>query len=51
MKTPDMEVVLSAMEDARRILGEYNAPGRLRDRAETVDLLLATLDREDLVMR
>jgi hypothetical protein len=49
MKTPDMEVVLLAMEDARRILGEYNAPGRLRDPAETVDRLLATLDREDLI--
>jgi hypothetical protein len=49
MKTPDMDLVLLAMEDVRRILREYIEPGRLRDPAETVDRLLATLDREDLV--
>jgi hypothetical protein len=32
MKTPDTEVVLSAMEDMRRILREYIEPRRLRDR-------------------
>jgi hypothetical protein len=49
MKTPDMEVVLLAMEDARRILGEYIEPGRMRDPAETLDRLLAALNREDLI--
>jgi phage gp36-like protein len=49
MNTPDMEVVLSAMEDARRILDEYIEPGRLRDPAETPDRLLVALDREDLI--
>jgi hypothetical protein len=49
MKMPDMGVVLLAMEDVRRILREYIEPDRLRDPAETVDRLLATLDREDLV--
>jgi hypothetical protein len=49
MNTPDMEVVLKAVEDARRILGEYVEPDRLRDPAETVDRLLVALDREDLI--
>jgi hypothetical protein len=49
MNTPDMEVVLRAMEDARRILVEYTEPDRLRDPAETLERLLTTLDREDLV--
>jgi hypothetical protein len=31
MNTPDIELVLSAVEDARRILGEYIEPDRLRD--------------------
>jgi hypothetical protein len=49
MKTPDMDLVLLAIEDVRRILREYIEPGRTRDPAETVDRLLTTLDREDLV--
>jgi hypothetical protein len=49
MKTPDMEVVLLAMEDVRRVLREYIEPGRPRDAAVTIERLLAVLDREDLV--
>jgi hypothetical protein len=49
MKTPDLELVLRAVEDARRILGEYIEPDRLCDPGETVERLLATLDREDLI--
>jgi hypothetical protein len=49
MNTPDLEMVLRAVTDARRILGEYIDPDRLRDSGETVERLLATLDREDLI--
>jgi hypothetical protein len=31
MNTPDIELVLRAVEDAQRILGEYIEPDRLRD--------------------
>jgi hypothetical protein len=37
------------VEDARRILGEYIEPDRLCDPGETVERLLATLDREELI--
>jgi hypothetical protein len=37
MNTPDLELVLRAVEDARRILGEYIEPERLRDPGETVE--------------
>jgi len=46
--TPDQETLLRAVEDARRILGEYIEPGQ-RDAAETVRHLLAVLDRDDVV--
>jgi len=36
------------MEDARRILGEYTAPGS-RDPTQLVQRLLAVLDREEVV--
>jgi hypothetical protein len=48
MKTPDEDTVLNAMEDARRILGEYNAP-RPRDATQTVHRLLTVLDKEEVV--
>ncbi|NOJ50099.1 hypothetical protein HCN50_28270 [Bradyrhizobium sp. WSM 1744] len=48
MNTPDEDTVLKAIEDARRILGEYIAPGP-RDAAQTVHRLLAVLDREAVV--
>jgi hypothetical protein len=48
MNNPDQETVLRAIEDARRILGEYKEPGQ-RDATRTVDRLLAILDRNDVV--
>jgi hypothetical protein len=48
MNSPDQETVLRALEDARRILGEYIEPGP-RDATRTVERLLAVLDRKDVV--
>jgi hypothetical protein len=48
MNTPDQDMVLRAIEDARRILGEYIEPGS-RDPMRTVERLLVVLDNEDLV--
>jgi hypothetical protein len=48
MNNPDQETVLRAIEDARRILGEYIEPGQ-RDATRTVERLLAILDRNDVV--
>ena len=49
MKNPDQETLIRAIEDARRILGEYIEPGRPRDAARTVERLLAVLDRNDVI--
>jgi hypothetical protein len=48
MSTPDQETLLRAVEDARRILGEYIEPGP-RNAARAVQHLLAVLDRNDVV--
>ena len=48
MDNPDQNTLIRAVEDARRILGEYIAPGP-RDAIRTVDRLLAVLDRDDVV--
>lgn len=48
MDNPDQNTLIRAVEDARRILGEYIAPGP-RDAIRTVDRLLAVLDRNDVV--
>jgi hypothetical protein len=48
MNNPDQETVLRAIEDARRILGEYIEPGP-RDATRTIERLLAVLDRNDVV--
>jgi hypothetical protein len=48
MNTPDEDTVLKAMEDARRALGEYIAPGS-RDPTQLAHRLLAVLDREEVV--
>ncbi len=48
MNNPDQETLIRAIEDARRILGEYIEPGR-RDATRTVERLLAVLDRKDVV--
>jgi hypothetical protein len=48
MNNPDQEMVLRAVEDARRILSEYIEPGP-RDATKTVERLLVVLDKNDLV--
>jgi hypothetical protein len=48
MHSPDQEVLLRAIEDARRILGEYVAVGQ-RDPTRTVERLLAVLNKNDVV--
>ena len=48
MNNPDQETLIRAIEDARRVLGEYIEPGR-RDATRTVERLLAVLDRKDVV--
>jgi len=48
MNNPDQETVLRAIEDARRILGEYIRSGQ-RDGMRTVERLLAVLDKNDVV--
>ena len=48
MNNPDQDTVIRAVEDARRILGEYIEPGP-RDARRTVERLLAVLNRDDLV--
>ena len=48
MSTPDQDTLLRAIEDARRILGQYIEPGP-RDAAETLQDLLAVLDKEEVV--
>jgi hypothetical protein len=48
MSSPDQDTLLRAIEDARRILGEYIEP-RPRDPARTVERLLAVLDKENVV--
>jgi hypothetical protein len=48
MSNPDQETLLRAIEDARRILGEYLEPGQ-RDPAQTVARLVAVLDKSDVV--
>jgi hypothetical protein len=48
MNSPDQDTLIRAVEDARRILGEYIEPGQ-RDPARMVQRLLAILDRNDVV--
>ena len=48
MNNPDQDTLIRTIEDARRILGEYIAPGP-RDATQTVHRLLAVLDREVVV--
>ena len=48
MNNPDQETVLRTVQDARRVLGEYIDLGP-RDPAQTVERLLAVLDRDDLL--
>jgi hypothetical protein len=48
MNNPDQETIRRAVEDARRVLGEYIEPGQ-RDATRTVERLLAVLDKSDVV--
>ena len=48
MSTPDQDTLLRAIEDARRILGQYVEQGP-RDAAQTVQSLLAVLDKDEVV--
>jgi hypothetical protein len=48
MNNPDQDTLLRAIEDARRVLGEYIEPGP-RDATRTVERLLVILDRNDVV--
>ena len=48
MNNPDQDTVLRAIEDARRILGEYIEPGA-RDARLTVERLFVILNSDDLV--
>jgi hypothetical protein len=48
MNNPDQDTLVRAVEDARRILGEYIGPGP-RDATRTVEHLLTVLDRSDVV--
>jgi hypothetical protein len=49
MNNPDQDTVIRAVEDARRIRGEYIQPGP-RDATRTVKRLLAVLDRNDVIL-
>ena len=48
VSTPDQDTLLRAIEDAGRILGQYVERGP-RDAAQTVQSLLAVLDKEEVV--
>jgi hypothetical protein len=48
VSTPDQDTLLRAIEDARRILGEYIEPGQ-RDAVQTVQSLLVVLDKNEVV--
>ena len=48
MNNTDQNTVLRAMEDARRILGDYIAPVP-HDATRTVHRLIAVLDRDEVV--
>jgi hypothetical protein len=49
MNNPDQETLIRAVEDARRILGDYIEIGP-RDATRTVEHLLAVFDRDDVVL-
>jgi hypothetical protein len=44
----DQGLIIEAIEEAQRILGEYIAPGSRND-AATIKALLEVLDRRDVV--
>ena len=48
MHISDQDIVLKALEDARRILSQHSAQGPLKDAKHTIDRLLAVLDRDEV---
>jgi hypothetical protein len=48
MNNSDQDTLIRAVEDARRILGEYIEPGP-GDATRAVQRLLAVLDRNDVI--
>ena len=48
MNNSDQDTLIRAVEDARRILGEYIEPGP-RDATRAVQRLLAVLDRNNVI--
>jgi hypothetical protein len=48
MNTPDQDTIMRAVDDARRILGEYIAPGK-SDAVRTLERLLFVLDNENVL--
>jgi hypothetical protein len=49
VNNPDQDTLIRAVEDARRVLGEYIEPGPW-DATRTVERLLAILDRNDVLL-
>ena len=49
VNNPDQDTLIRAVEDARRVLGEYIEPGP-RDATRMVERLLAILDRNDVLL-
>ena len=49
MNNPDHDTLVRAIDDARRILGEYLEPGP-RNATRTVERLLVVLDRNDVAL-
>jgi len=49
VNNPDQDTLIRAVEDARRVLGEYIEPVP-RDATRTVERLLAILDRNDVLL-
>jgi len=49
MNSPDQDVLVRAVEDARRIVGVYIEPGP-RDATRTVERLLAVLDKNEVIL-
>ncbi len=49
VNNPDQDTLIRAVEDARRVLGEYFEPGP-RDATRTDERLLALLDRNDVLL-
>ena len=45
----DLELVLDAVEDARRVLAEYLEPGPRRPPDTTISMLVTLLGRHDVV--